>query len=313
MHSSKNRHGRYPSKRLLLSFCVWVIFAHGVVQLFQVVSSQIPCNGEKREEIPHSLSSPVTITATTMASSCHNHTTGNNLRCNMSDYLRYEASSIRYSMVTDGFLGKQEMLRYAAYHAGEEDGNGGRPVTVSEWAAIIEESQASQRQLTELLKGAPYSAFFFETKGVTKASMKEKHFEFVIVDAPGLHDVTIRSGTDLHAFSQYISNLKSNEAGAVFTNLGGDSVLIAPQVMSETEIGAYSHLANFLRGASSSQSLKLWSLVGKTYLNVLNRKQNDHSPVWLSTSGLGGTFILLSCVSTWLLSVSFAFACSLYH
>ena len=95
----------------------------------------------------------------------------------MSDYLRYEASSISYSMVTDG---KQEKLRYAAYHAGA-DGDIGRPMMVSEWAAIIEESQASQRQLTELLKAAPYSAFFFETKGVTKASMKEKHFEFVLL------------------------------------------------------------------------------------------------------------------------------------
>lgn len=266
-----------------------MIFAHGVVQLFRAISSQILCsNGEKRGEIPHSSSSSsVTIKAT---AACHNpnKSTGNNIRCNMSDYLRYEASSISYSMVTDG---KQEKLRYAAYHAGADDGNIGRPMMVSEWAAIIEESQASQRQLTELLKAAPYSAFFFETKGVTKASMKEKHFEFVIVDAPRLYDVTTRSGTDLHAFSQYISNLKSNEAGAVFTNLGGDSVLIAPQVMSETEIGTYSHLANFLRGASSSQSLKLWSLVGKTYLNVLNRKENDHSPVWLSTSGLGGTHL----------------------
>lgn len=174
--------------------------------------------------------------------------------------------------------------RYAAYVDEEMH----IPMSIHEWALLMSTSTSDlcQSKLTNILQNVPYEAFFFETKGVTIDSMKEKQFEFVVVNAPSLDEMTKDGIADEYAFSSFLDSLPSDDVGAVFENLGHDATLVSPRRINGSNPMYYMHLASFLRNISSQTSNQMWRLVCKTYLDVI--KYRGKGTTWLSTSGLGG-------------------------
>lgn len=129
----------------------------------------------------------------------------------------------------------------------------------------------------ELLAGAPFAAFRWETPSVSTATVK-RPFEFVLVDSPGL-----AAHPDDRAFAERFQ--EGHSSGVVeFTNLGRDAILIVPCPRGPAE--AYGHLASFVRQAPEAQQHALWRLVGAAAERRLGPK-----PVWLSTAGAGVSWL----------------------
>lgn len=69
-----------------------------------------------------------------------------------------------------------------------------------------------------------------------------------------------------------------------FPNLGGDAQLVAPCPVEDHSV--YTHIGNFVRHAPESQILSFWNEIG---IEMQNRVSDE--PVWLSTSGLGVSWL----------------------
>lgn len=126
------------------------------------------------------------------------------------------------------------------------------------------------------IRDAPFSAVRLESPAVSAASLSCS-FEFVLIDSPGLS-----SAPDANAFSQHFSAAVDDVC--VFSNLGGDAILVVPNPVAGKE--AYIHLSAFSRRAPISQRRAFWRTVGTTSSNRIGR-----SSVWLSTAGGGVSWL----------------------
>lgn len=139
---------------------------------------------------------------------------------------------------------------------------------------LLEHDVGFQRYFNDLLAAAPYSAYRWETPGVTIATV-DRPFECVLLDAESLD-----RGADGSAFTSQFAASRDGEQAIAFTNLGGDATLIVPVPAAESD--AYCHLASFVRKAPNGQQEALWSLVAATMLARFSNR-----PAWLSTAGAG--------------------------
>ncbi|MDP6673605.1 MAG: hypothetical protein QGH93_01970 [Gammaproteobacteria bacterium] len=128
---------------------------------------------------------------------------------------------------------------------------------------------------SKTLADMPFSAFFWEVCPISMVSV-DTPFECVVVDSPVLSGVTADSGP----FGSQLDALHSPDGIALFENLGGDALLIAP--CTGQGAVAYAHLALFVRHAPLQLQRTFWARVGTALAASLASK-----PVWLSTSGLG--------------------------
>jgi hypothetical protein len=110
---------------------------------------------------------------------------------------------------------------------------------------------------------------------VTAATL-ERPFECVLIDAPPLAAMR----PDPAAFADRFESDACEVA--VFENLGGDAVLIAPAPGPAVPVAAGAHLAAFLRHGDPAAIAALWRAVG----GEMGRRIGGR-PLWLSTSGLG--------------------------
>jgi len=152
---------------------------------------------------------------------------------------------------------------------------GGEPLRYAEVIELWQQDPKFQVFFTELLAGAPYPAFFWETPPITSATLR-RPFEYVLLDAPILAGVE----ADPRMFETHFMLRDGSEGVITFANLGGDSLLVAPYPVGSPS--AYPHLAAFVRNAERSQHCALWRYVA----TALKQRIGDQ-PLWLSTSGLG--------------------------
>ena len=147
-----------------------------------------------------------------------------------------------------------------------------RPATVADVPRGWRDDAGFRSLFSGLLAAAPFGEFRWETPAVTAGTLT-RPFECVVLDSPGL------AGTpDPEAFAAHLAGAESGVA--VFPNLGGDAVLVAPRPVGDRS--AYGHLAAFVRLAPESQRHALWRAVG----GAMARRVGPR-PVWLSTAGAG--------------------------
>jgi hypothetical protein len=125
-----------------------------------------------------------------------------------------------------------------------------------------------------------FEAFFWETPPVTERTL-DQPFEFVLVESASLSQLQ----ADPSPFRKHFSSRMSEEV-LTFPNLGGDAILVVPVPLAEE--ACYTHLARFLRGAPRSQVGALWRSVGVAMQNRIS-----NSPTWLSTAGMGVSWLHL--------------------
>lgn len=150
----------------------------------------------------------------------------------------------------------------------------GKTVTFAD-AIIAWQTDAEFRSLfNATLAEAPFSAFRWETPGVTTSTARP--FEFVLLDEPSL-----ARRVDAEAFAEHF---RTEDDVVAFANLRGDATLIVPCPIADHS--AYGHLAAFVRGAPGSQHDALWALVGEAMSVRIGTR-----PVWLSTAGAGVSWL----------------------
>lgn len=101
-------------------------------------------------------------------------------------------------------------------------------------------------------------------------------FQCVLVESPLLD----RIAPDPAPFAEHF---RPDRDVVVFPSLGKDATLIAPCPRAARD---FAHMARFLRGADAAQIRALWRQVGASARSAAKRE-----PVWLSTAGLGVSWL----------------------
>lgn len=146
--------------------------------------------------------------------------------------------------------------------------------------ALLRDSAPFRAFFVKTLAESRFGAFFWETPPTTRA-IQDRDFEFALVDAPAL----TRISADPTDFEGRFESSPSSDV-LVFPNLGGDAMLVVPAPRGPA--AHYAHLAAFIRAAPPSQ---VDALIRK--LAVATEARLSSSPLWVSTAGLGVSWLHL--------------------
>jgi hypothetical protein len=152
----------------------------------------------------------------------------------------------------------------------------GSAVSFRELFDLLETDSSFARWYAGELAARGRRAFFWEHPAITRASC-DHPAEFVLVDGEPLEALRPDPGPFR---SHFDSDSQPDDDVAVFPNLGGDALLLAPRPLAAA--AAYPHLAVFLREAPPAQVRNLLGAVGRTV-----RENLSEQPRWLSTAGMG--------------------------
>jgi hypothetical protein len=157
----------------------------------------------------------------------------------------------------------------------------GSPLGYDEVLSLWQGDERFRRFFTEAVLDSGFEAFFWETPPVTLSTLG-RPFEFVVVEGGAL----ARLRVDPQPFAKHFAARPCPEVLS-FPNLGGDATLIVPAPVSP-DVACYTHLGNFLRAAPAGQVDRFWQVVGETM-----QQRVSASPLWLSTAGMGVSWLHL--------------------
>ncbi|MEK6236280.1 MAG: hypothetical protein N2C14_16360 [Planctomycetales bacterium] len=151
----------------------------------------------------------------------------------------------------------------------------GAPVSYSEVLDWWRDDAEFRSFHVSLLADCPFTAYRWETPPVTTATI-DRRFEFVLLQADALD-----RRVDPKAFAGHFTK---KDSAATFANLGRDAVMVAPCPVADQSI--YGHLASFVRQAPDAQVHRFWQAVSQAM-----RDRLGEAPVWLSTAGMGVSWL----------------------
>jgi hypothetical protein len=158
---------------------------------------------------------------------------------------------------------------------------GEAPLSFGEVIDLLERDAEFRSFFTRSIQQAGYDCYFWEVPPVTSATLNQP-FEFVVVEGASLEFLR----PDPKPFAEHFA-ARPGCSVIDFANLGGDALLVVPAPVSN-DLGCYTHLGRFLREAPSSQIDVFWRTVGMS----MKRSMSD-SPLWLSTAGMGVSWLHL--------------------
>lgn len=157
----------------------------------------------------------------------------------------------------------------------------GSPLSYGEVLRLWRDDEGFRRFFTDAVLDSGFEAFFWETPPV-RLSTLGRPFEFVVVEGGAL----ARLRVDPQPFSKHFAARPCPDVLS-FPNLGGDATLIVPAPVS-ADPSCYTHLGNFLRAAPAGQVDRFWQAVGEAM-----QQRVSASPLWLSTAGMGVSWLHL--------------------
>jgi hypothetical protein len=158
---------------------------------------------------------------------------------------------------------------------------GQAPLSFGEVIDLLVSDAEFRAFFTRSIQQAGYDCYFWEVPPVTAVAL-DQPFEFVVVEGASLEFLR----PDPKPFTEHFA-ARPGASVIDFPNLGGDALLVAPAPVSN-DLGCYTHLGRFLREAPSSQIDAFWKTVGTS----MQRRMSD-SPLWLSTAGMGVSWLHL--------------------
>ncbi len=155
--------------------------------------------------------------------------------------------------------------------------------------------------LIDVLKSLPFDAYFFEMAPVNNLTADTTRWEALVTESFELAQIR---KADQNTFEEKFG-LTDNDI-VVFPNLGGDATLVVPKPLTSLPLRSgpggsllhYAHLASFLRAPATqaqpqaqaqAQAQALLSTLAREALAALEQRQG--SPLWVSTSGLGVSWL----------------------
>ncbi len=155
-----------------------------------------------------------------------------------------------------------------------------RVLSCADVISLLADDAEFRSWFSTTIAASAYPAFFWEAAPVTIQTL-DRPFECVLVESVAL----TRLNPDPAPFSSHFEAHRGEHA-VVFPNLGGDAYLVVPTPMAA--LNCYTHLACFIRGAPVAQIDGFWGHVGRAM-----RERVSSSPLWLSTAGLGVSWLHL--------------------
>ena len=155
------------------------------------------------------------------------------------------------------------------------------PLTFAGVMGLLENDGAFRSFFTRAIQEAGYDSYFWELPPVTTSTL-DQPFEFVVVEGASLEFLR----PDPKPFAEHFA-AHPKESVLAFPNLGRDALLVVPAPVA-TDTGCYTHLGRFLREASPSQIDAFWQTVGASM-----KRRISASPLWLSTAGMGVSWLHL--------------------
>lgn len=154
-------------------------------------------------------------------------------------------------------------------------------LTFAEVIGLLEDDTEFRSFFTRSIQEAGYDSYFWEVPPVTSSTLSQP-FEFVVVEGASLEFLR----PDPKPFAEHFA-ARAGASVIDFRNLGGDAQLVVPAPVA-SDTGCYTHLGRFLREAPSSQIDAFWQTVGRSM-----RQRISTSPLWLSTAGMGVSWLHL--------------------
>jgi hypothetical protein len=151
----------------------------------------------------------------------------------------------------------------------------GRPLSFAEVFGLWRESAYFRAFTIAQLAATPFPAFFWEMPPI-RQGQTDLAYEYMAIRSDSL----ARPRPDAEAFESEFAGLANTVA--MFPNLGGDAVLVAPRPIGGPD--AYGHIAVFVRSAPVAQRHELFQTLGHAIDRVLRQSGRR---LWISTSGLG--------------------------
>jgi hypothetical protein len=151
---------------------------------------------------------------------------------------------------------------------------GDRPVTIQSVLNALQTEARVGTWFGASLAALPWRAFYWECPALTAATLGNP-FECVALEARSL----IGLAAEPDAFRAHLDAAAPGSLVAVFPNLSGDAILVAPK---ENDGRGYPHLAAFLRAAPQAQIAAFFSALASQGLSLCRE-----APAWVSTAGDG--------------------------
>jgi hypothetical protein len=174
---------------------------------------------------------------------------------------------------TPGWRADVCSLPGAGVRIGISDGD--RPVTVQSFLNALQTNSTAGSWFGACLKALPWRAFYWECPPLTTVALADP-FECVALEAPSLEGLT----AEPDAFRAHLDAAPPGSLVAVFPNLSGDALLVAPTEAEDG--GGYPHLGAFLRAAPRAQIAAFFSALASQGLRSCRE-----GPAWISTAGDG--------------------------
>jgi len=153
-------------------------------------------------------------------------------------------------------------------------------LSYSDVIALLADDAGFRSLLSQTLASSSFSAFFWEAHPVTSQSLS-RPFECVLVEGAALAQLRPDPSPFASRFRDH-----PDQPAIGFSNLGGDAFLVVPT--PSAAMTCYTHLACFIRSAPAAQVDAFWRLVGTSM-----RQRVSSSPLWLSTAGMGVSWLHL--------------------
>jgi hypothetical protein len=157
--------------------------------------------------------------------------------------------------------------------------HGGRPVAVQSVLNALQTEPRAGSWFGASLAALPSRAFYWECPALAAATLGDP-FECVALEAPSLIGLT----AEPDAFRAHFEAAPPHSLVAVFPNLSGDAVLVAPKEGDDG--GGYPHLADFVRAAPQAQIAAFFSALASQGLRAWRE-----GPAWISTAGDGVAWV----------------------
>jgi hypothetical protein len=156
----------------------------------------------------------------------------------------------------------------------------GQPLSYRDWLAGLLQSHFVRERFSNALATVPLSAYAWECRPVCDDSL-DAPLEMVVVESPALERVR----PDAAPFAAQLRRAVGQSVTR-FDNLGGDAHLVVPVKAASGD--CYTHLAAFVRSAPMAQQQAFWGEVARA---VTSRLSDGISPLWVSTAGLGVSWL----------------------
>jgi hypothetical protein len=151
----------------------------------------------------------------------------------------------------------------------------GRAVSFEDVIAGWQDNSDCRTTFLEALSQARFAGFFWEMPPIARGHT-DTGYECVLIESRALRDFL----PDREAFAEKFE--QTADPIAIFPNLGGDALLVAPQPVGE--VTAYAHLAEFVRHGPDAQRHEFLQALGRAAERLLESRSGR---IWISTSGLG--------------------------